>query len=673
LTVFDDGIQDFNCGTYSSTQSIGNKGLTIWGPKTTDIHLTSGQTSDPLYFTGTKPKCYSNSPSFCNVTYTLHTGVTSSSDVVGPITMTLCSSKGTSSVSRYHSKVQGHDLIETHDVSQPPATTMYNDTSWNYLTFTNGANVDVWIQGLQVVRGYDMNNLATDMQTPCPCQTDATEAERPDFASRLDYPCNYENCGGLSFTTHAPDNHVYYTSGCPNGTILRPNQTYTWTWTNPSAVTHNGISNYVGPSHCLFNFNNVQLCDDNGNTPSNLQATTDDIAFMLSLDNSHWSTFYHCKNNLNMAHSIDLATHSYLSQYYNDAPNGSNTLYLRIINNPGVNLLLIDGGLGLLNLYRVYRTSSLCQTITVYQSSGGTISPGTTTVKQGESKTFTITPNQGGQVTHVWTDGIDRGAISSYTFSEVLSPHTISATFSGPHVITVSYGTGGFITPDTIQKAYGSSQVFYINHYAGYITTHVYVDDVDQGPITTYTFNNIVADHTISATFYWPTYTITASAGSGGSISPSGNVSVDYNGRTFNITPNPGYYISDVRVDGNSVGIPASYTFTCVEGNHTIQAYFSQQPSVSISATIGGWYDLNPSVYFDGNYVGTAPLITQMVPGAHTLTLSDPTPDTMFPGFDATFSCFIDQNNNYYYNGQSIQIPTTNYTIVAFYNPGWQM
>jgi hypothetical protein len=457
MTEFDDGKQDFNCGTYSSSQSVGNKGLTIWGPKTTAIHLTSGQTSDPLYFTGTKPKCYSNYPSFCNVTYTLHTEVTSSSEVVGPITMTLHSSKGTDSSSRYHSRIQGHDLIETHDISQPPSTTVYNDTSWNYLTFTNNADVAVWIQGLQIVRCYDMNNLATDMQTPCPCQADATEPEHPDFATRYDYPCNYENCGGLSFTTHAPDYHYYDPDDCDTGTILRPNQTYTWSWTNSSAVTHNGFSNYVGSSHCLFNFNNVQLCDDNGNSPSNLQACTDDIAFMLSLDNSHWSTFYHCKNNLSMAHSIDLATHPYLSQYYNDAPDGSNTLYLRIINNPGVNLFLVDGGIGLLNLYQVYQTASLCQTITVSQSSGGTISPGTTTVKQGESKTFTITPNQGYQVTHVWTDGIDRGAISSYTFSEVVSPHTISATFQTQYyTLSVYSDDGGSAYPSTNSYPYNS-------------------------------------------------------------------------------------------------------------------------------------------------------------------------------------------------------------------------
>ena len=78
------------------------------------------------------------------------------------------------------------------------------------------------------------------------------------------------------------------------------------------------------------------------------------------------------------------------------------------------------------------------------------------------------------------------------------------------------------------------------------------------------------------------TYTITASAGANGSISPSGEVIVDSgDSQSFTITPttygNPGtpdYYISDVLVDGVSVGKTASYTFTNVVADHTIEAQF---------------------------------------------------------------------------------------------------
>jgi len=71
------------------------------------------------------------------------------------------------------------------------------------------------------------------------------------------------------------------------------------------------------------------------------------------------------------------------------------------------------------------------------------------------------------------------------------------------------------------------------------------------------------------------THTITASAGSGGSISPSGSVSVN-NGanQTFTITPNSGFAITNVTVNGSNIGAVSSHTFTNVTANHTIHATF---------------------------------------------------------------------------------------------------
>ncbi len=70
--------------------------------------------------------------------------------------------------------------------------------------------------------------------------------------------------------------------------------------------------------------------------------------------------------------------------------------------------------------------------------------------------------------------------------------------------------------------------------------------------------------------------TITASAGTGGSISPSGAVSVSYGGsQIFTITPDAGYTVADVRVDGASVGAVLTYTFSNVTTSRTISATFS--------------------------------------------------------------------------------------------------
>ena len=75
-------------------------------------------------------------------------------------------------------------------------------------------------------------------------------------------------------------------------------------------------------------------------------------------------------------------------------------------------------------------------------------------------------------------------------------------------------------------------------------------------------------------------YTITATAGEGGSITPAGEVSVKEGAsQTFTITASEGYAIADVLVDGQSVGAVDSYTFENVTANHTIAALFTKTAS----------------------------------------------------------------------------------------------
>ena len=72
------------------------------------------------------------------------------------------------------------------------------------------------------------------------------------------------------------------------------------------------------------------------------------------------------------------------------------------------------------------------------------------------------------------------------------------------------------------------------------------------------------------------TYTITAFAGPHGSISPSGNVTVNQGSdKLFTITPDTGYGINNVLVNGSSVGAVSSYIFTNVTQDHTISATFT--------------------------------------------------------------------------------------------------
>jgi hypothetical protein len=87
------------------------------------------------------------------------------------------------------------------------------------------------------------------------------------------------------------------------------------------------------------------------------------------------------------------------------------------------------------------------------------------------------------------------------------------------------------------------------------------------------------------------TFTITASAGSGGTISPSGGVIVNQgSNQSFTITPDSGFSVSSVTVDGTNVGAVTTYTFSNVQANHTISAVFSANQVDSNIAPTGTGY-----------------------------------------------------------------------------------
>ena len=92
-------------------------------------------------------------------------------------------------------------------------------------------------------------------------------------------------------------------------------------------------------------------------------------------------------------------------------------------------------------------------------------------------------------------------------------------------------------------------------------------------------------------------YTIKATAGAGGSISPSGNVSVrEGRDQTFTITPDKGYAVAKVKIDGKSIGAVKSYTFENVRRNHAIEVIFMKangnpQTGVFVDVATGSYYE----------------------------------------------------------------------------------
>lgn len=222
---------------------------------------------------------------------------------------------------------------------------------------------------------------------------------------------------------------------------------------------------------------------------------------------------------------------------------------------------------------------------------GGTISPASPVavpVGSPADVTFTFTPDPDWHVTHVMVDGamvMPMG--NTYTLPAVAANHEIMVHFApDTHTITPSViGTGGTIWWDSAQSSQdGTIKTFAFTPDPGYRVAEVRVDGV---PVTRptyggkqwdfYTFTDIQTDHTIAVSFELNTYTITPSASAGGTIAPSTPQSVAFgaDSPTFSMTPDPGYHLSELRVDGVLVPTVSTYTFTGVTADHTIAATFT--------------------------------------------------------------------------------------------------
>ena len=219
------------------------------------------------------------------------------------------------------------------------------------------------------------------------------------------------------------------------------------------------------------------------------------------------------------------------------------------------------------------------RTITATAGANGAVTPvGITMVNYNNSQSYTITPDAGYHIADVLVDGLSVGAVANVDIPNVTVNHTIGATFAiNTFAITATSGGNGAITPvGTSTVNYRDGQSYTITPNVNYHVLDVMVDGVSYGAVSTFIFTNVMAPHTINATFELDTRTITATAGANGSVTPSGAKSVNYGAsQAYTITPGADYHIRDVLVDGVSVGAVTSYNFTNVTANHAVVASFA--------------------------------------------------------------------------------------------------
>lgn len=198
---------------------------------------------------------------------------------------------------------------------------------------------------------------------------------------------------------------------------------------------------------------------------------------------------------------------------------------------------------------------------------------------------FTAEPYAGYSIGEVYVNGVAQGVpggqVAPYPITLTLPAATSLSVDFIPYInITSSVsGAGGTISPlGTTPVPRGQDITFDITPDTGYRILSITDNGVYVGNTTPYTISNVQATHDVVVTFK-KTYTIQAIAGANGTISPIGDVVVDSGSdRNFSITPNFGYRVSDVLIDGVSVGAQSAYSFTNVTADHIISVSFVDAP-----------------------------------------------------------------------------------------------
>lgn len=214
-------------------------------------------------------------------------------------------------------------------------------------------------------------------------------------------------------------------------------------------------------------------------------------------------------------------------------------------------------------------------TITTSSDKNGTISQ-SSIVNSGATVTVLILPNLGYEIDEIKVDQKAVANASSYTFSNITADHSISVSFKlKTFSITTSAGPEGSIT-ETFIKNFGSDLTVTITPNEGYELSVLTVDGASVAPALSYTFSNISANHTISATFKIKVYSISLAVGDNGSITASSTANHGSDA-VVTINANTGYEIDILTVDGVKVTPVATYTFTAVASNHSLSVTFKKK------------------------------------------------------------------------------------------------
>ncbi len=228
--------------------------------------------------------------------------------------------------------------------------------------------------------------------------------------------------------------------------------------------------------------------------------------------------------------------------------------------------------------------TSYTVTVSANPVAGGTVSGGGT-YNSGATVTLGATAASGYHFVN-WTEGgVQASTLAGYSFAAGIN-RTLVANFAADtptsYTVTVSANpvAGGTVSGGGTYNS-GATVTLGATAASGYHFVNWTEGGVQASTLAGYSFaagiNRTLVANFAADTVNPSTFTIVASDGRHGSIDPSGTVTVaSGESQIYTITPDSGYHIASLIVDGSAVGVSNTYTFANVNANHIISVAFAQ-------------------------------------------------------------------------------------------------
>ncbi len=240
-------------------------------------------------------------------------------------------------------------------------------------------------------------------------------------------------------------------------------------------------------------------------------------------------------------------------------------------------------------------------TITATAGQGGSISPSATvTVNEASNKTFSIIPNACYEINDVLVDGVSVGAVSTYTFNNINSNHTIFASFNLiNYSVNLTVSGEGDVSGISPTVVCGSSSTLNFSADECWQLSSVLINGVNQNIANnSLVLNNISNNLDIIVEFTEIYYSISTNIGIGGSITGLPETVLCGSNVNFELNVDECYNLASISVNGNPISLNGNfYSITNVYANMIINVTFVPiEYSVSVFSGTGGSINVSPTV-----------------------------------------------------------------------------